>query len=250
MSGPGIHGTKTLAVPKGFDDRLQQALTLWNTTWSGRLGMRNPTPKPTAPVAPVTVPSVPVKPPSVTVTTPHTAVGGVTVPSPKVPSTGTKSDTRSPAALTLPRPPVSAPKASPSPGGTESLLTSSTLATLVYKTDASKIDTSEKNTCKSDTIGTTGTTGTTTTAATTTTEKPKSDTCILVLRGVSSMGRVSIGGGQIVIEGIHVTASITNDGTKPSYEAAVSVASASIGGIPVTIDEKGVHVAGQVLGLP
>ena len=63
------------------------------------------------------------------------------------------------------------------------------------------------------------------------------------------MGRVSLGGGQIVIEGIHVTASITNDGT-PSYKAAVSVASATIGGVPVTIDQDGVHVTGQGQGLP
>lgn len=257
FSGPGAHGTKTLAVPKGFDDRLQQALATWNTTWSGRLGMKKATPKATTPkattpAAPVTVPSSPVKPPSVTVTTPVPAVGGVTVPSPKLPSAGAMPATRSPASLTLPRPPAALPapnaKASPSAGGTESALSSSTLATLVYKTGGSKVDTSENNTCKSDTVAATGTTGTTTT--TTTADKPKSGTCILVLKGESSMGRVSIGGGAIVIDGIHVTASITNDGTTPSYDAAVSVASASIGGIPVTIDQSGVHVAGQGQGLP
>src|SRR5205814_7066446 len=106
----------------------------------------------------------------------------------------------------------------------------------------SKPDPSASNTCKSDTVGTTTTT--------TTVEKPKSGSCTLVLSGESSMGKVTIGDGQIVIEGIHVTASITNDGTKPSYEAAVSVASATIGGVPVTIDEDGVHVAGQGGGLP
>jgi hypothetical protein len=75
-------------------------------------------------------------------------------------------------------------------------------------------------------------------------------TYTLVTGGESSLGRVSIGGGQIVVEGIHVTASIANDGTTPTYKAAVSIASASIGGIPVTIDEDGVHVAGQGQGLP
>jgi hypothetical protein len=72
---------------------------------------------------------------------------------------------------------------------------------------------------------------------------------MLVTSGESSLGRVSLGGGQIVIEKIHVTASIANDGT-PTYKAAVSVGSASIGGIPVTIDESGVHVAGQGQALP
>jgi hypothetical protein len=76
---------------------------------------------------------------------------------------------------------------------------------------------------------------------------PKTNT--LVTSGESSVGRVSLGGGQIVIEGIHVTASIANDGT-PSYKAAVSVASATIGGVPVTIDQDGVHVATQGAGLP
>lgn len=71
----------------------------------------------------------------------------------------------------------------------------------------------------------------------------------LVTSGESRVGRVSIGDGQIAIEGIRVTASITNDGT-PADKAAVSIASASIGGVPVTIDQDGVHVSGQGAGLP
>ena len=253
--GPGPGGTETLAVPKGFDDLLQKALAAWNSKWDGRLGMTTATPKATTPVAPATVPSAPVKPPSVTVTTPDLPVGGVnpapsvTVPSPNFASAGPKDATRSPAAVTLPQQPslpaLPSKGAAPSPGGAESSLKSSTLATLVYKTDESKPDTSTSNTCKSDTVGTTGATTTTTEV-----EKPKSGSCTLVLSGESSMGKVTIGDGQIVIEGIHVTASITNDGTKPSYKASVSVASATIGGVPVTIDEDGVHVAGQGGGLP
>ena len=77
--------------------------------------------------------------------------------------------------------------------------------------------------------------------------EPKTDA--LVTRGESRLGRVIIGGGQIVLEGIHVTASITNDGT-PTEKAAVSVGAAAIGGVPVTIDQDGVHVAGQGQGLP
>ncbi len=71
----------------------------------------------------------------------------------------------------------------------------------------------------------------------------------LVTSGESRLGRVSLGGGQILIEGIHVSAKITNDGT-PSEEVTVSIGSATIGGVPVTIDEDGVHVAGQGQGLP
>jgi hypothetical protein len=71
----------------------------------------------------------------------------------------------------------------------------------------------------------------------------------LVTSGESRLGRVSLGGGQIVIEGIHVSAKITNDGT-PTEKVAISVGAASIGGVPVTIDQDGVHVAGQGQGLP
>jgi hypothetical protein len=74
-------------------------------------------------------------------------------------------------------------------------------------------------------------------------------TAALVTTGESSLGRVSLGGGQIVLEHIHVSASITNDGT-PTYKVAVSVGAATIGGVPVTIDEDGVHVSGQGQGLP
>jgi hypothetical protein len=71
----------------------------------------------------------------------------------------------------------------------------------------------------------------------------------LVTSGESRLGRVSLGGGQIVLEGIHVSASITNDGT-PIHKVAVVVGAATIGGVPVTIDQDGVHVAGQGQNLP
>jgi hypothetical protein len=76
---------------------------------------------------------------------------------------------------------------------------------------------------------------------------PKTDA--LVTSGESRLGRVSLGDGQIVIQGIHVSATITNDGT-PTEKIAVSVGAASIGGVPVTIDQDGVHVSGQGSNLP
>jgi len=71
----------------------------------------------------------------------------------------------------------------------------------------------------------------------------------LVTSGESRLGRVSLGGGQIVLEGIHVSATITNDGT-PTEKVAVFVGAATVGGVPVTIDQDGVHVAGQAQSLP
>jgi hypothetical protein len=223
LSGPGLpNGAPTLAVPKGFDGQLRQALAGWKAKWQGLAPKKKVTPTVTTPVATVTLPKAPlpkaplpkapapkvkvttpsatVTTPLATVTTPNDSAGGaspappVTVPSTSLPTVGASGAPRSMASAST-------------PGDGETLLTSSTMATLDSKTNT------------------------------------------LVTSGESSLGRVSLGGGQIVIEGIHVTASIANDGT-PSYKAAVSVASATIGGVPVTIDQDGVHVAGQGAGLP
>ena len=269
LSGPGLGGAKTLALPKGFDLRLRQALAGWKSTWQGPLGLTKPAapkrPAVTTPVGTVTVPKAPVTaqkpkvtPPAATVTTPlgtvttptpapRTAVGGatptppVTAPSITLPSAGAKGASRSLASSSTAQ---SASDSTPADG--ESLLESSTRATLVRGPDKP---------CQKDTSATDPTTTTKTTTAktkTTKTDTTESATCksyALVTSGESRLGRVSLGGGQIVIEGIHVTASISNDGT-PTYKAAVSVASATIGGVPVTIDQDGVHVAGQGQALP
>jgi hypothetical protein len=257
LSGPGPGGSKTLPVPNGFDLRLRQALGAWKAKWQAPLGLekpKKPTPAVTTPIATVTAPKVTVpKPrattPTATVTTPIATVTTptplptsgvspappVTVPSATLPSASATSASRSLASAPVP-PPASAS----TPADGESLLTSSTQATLVPDNDPAK-------TCKT----ATSTTATTKTAKTKA-AKAKPAPCktyTLVTSGESSLGRVVLGGGQIVIEGIHVTASIANDGT-PTYKAAVSVASATIGGVPVTIDQDGVHVAGQGQGLP
>jgi hypothetical protein len=213
LSAPGPTGAPTLPVPKGFDGRLRAALADWKSKWQGPLTPKKPpavttpvatvtlpkVPKPAAPKGKVTPPTATVTTPVATVTTPNATAGGspappVTVPA-TLPSVGASGAPRRLASASTP------------PKDGETLLTSSTMATLDSKTNT------------------------------------------LLTSGESSLGRVSLGGGAIVIEGIHVTASIANDGT-PSYKAAVSVASATIGGVPVTIDQDGVHVAGQGAGLP
>jgi hypothetical protein len=263
LSGPGPDGSKTLALPKGFDLRLRQALAGWKAKWQAPLGLERPkkpkpavatpagtvtipkvtVPKVTVPKAGVTTPSATVTTPIATVTTPtaQPPVSGVTPPPPPVtvpvPPTTLSSASAQDASRWLASRSTSQSESASAPADGESLLTSSTRATLVPDSDTAKADT-----CKTDT---------------TKTEKTKSHTAkagtcktyTLVTSGESSLGRVTLGGGQIVIEGIHVTASIANDGT-PTYKAAVSVASASIGGVPVTIDQDGVHVAGQGQGVP
>ena len=76
---------------------------------------------------------------------------------------------------------------------------------------------------------------------------PKSGS--VVTRGESSLGRVSLGNGQIVIRGIDVAVAVTNNG-KAKAKVAVDVGAASIGGVPVTIDQDGVKVKGQGSDLP
>jgi len=71
----------------------------------------------------------------------------------------------------------------------------------------------------------------------------------VVASGKSSLGTVNIGGGQIILKHIDVTVKITNRGT-PTGKAFVTIGSASVGGVPVTIDQNGVHVNGQGSDLP
>ncbi len=62
----------------------------------------------------------------------------------------------------------------------------------------------------------------------------------VVTSGESSLGTVNVGGGQIVLKHVDVTVSIVNTGSPKG----------TIGGVPVTIDQNGVHVNGQGAGLP
>ena len=71
----------------------------------------------------------------------------------------------------------------------------------------------------------------------------------VVASGESSLGTVKIGGGQIVLRHIDVTVKIVNRGA-PKGKAFVSIGAATIGGVPVTIDQDGVHVQGQGSDLP
>jgi hypothetical protein len=257
LSSPGLGGSKTLPAPKGFDKQLQKALAGWKTKYLNcpappktpplpKLPLPKP-PKVKAPTPPkVTTPTATVTTPVATVTTPKAATPStpsVSVPAPALPSTSvprTLSGVPSPCS------------ASGSGSDGESALTSSALGVLVpgpatANTDITKVDTSKLETTQTTTTTTEPDTSLTATTPTAWTPKPYT----LMLGGESSMGRVTLGHGQIVIDGIHVTASVANDGTAtPTYKANVSVASASIGGVPVTIDEHGVHVASQRQGLP
>jgi hypothetical protein len=254
MNGPSA---PKIAMPKGFDLKLRQALAGWKATWGGRLGLRKAVPPVSTPVGTVTVPKPAVPKTGVTVPKPKVTAPAATVTTPiatvttPLPVSPTPTVTVPPAPFPSQR--SSAPASSrslasasasdPPPADGLALLTSSTRATLEAtgkKAKAQKAAATSKGSKKKKK------------EKSAKSVEAKADTSpggTLVTSGESSVGRVSLGGGQIVIEGIHVTASITNDGT-PSYKSAVSVASATIGGVPVTIDQEGVHVAGQGQGIP
>jgi hypothetical protein len=206
----GPSGSSQMATPKEFNGRLRQALAAWKAKWQDRLRLTTPTGEMKTPTSTVAVTPT-VATPTATVTTPAATVTTPTVTVGVLPATPTVS-------VPLPAvPPAIAPHTATPSRSTSSASTAS-------GDGASLLESSSLSTLE-----------------------PKSEA--LVTSGESRVGRVSLGGGQIMIEGIHVAASITNDGT-PTNKVAVSVGAASIGGVPVTIDQDGVHVAGQSQSLP
>jgi len=69
-------------------------------------------------------------------------------------------------------------------------------------------------------------------------------TGILKLRGDSRVARVSLGSGAIVLHGVHTIITMIDDGTGPKSTMSMSVASAEVGGVPVSIGLDGVSVNG------
>ena len=210
----GSSSSFRMVVPKGFAKRLRVALAAWKAKWLVPLHLKPPVKAPPVKTPPVTTPSV---------TTPVATVPSVTVPT------------------------VSVPTALKSSSPTRTLASASSTPKKKTKTT------------------TTSTTTTSTTTSTTPAPSPSSpgngafesqteakldpSSGALVTDGESSLGTVSLGSGQIVIDGIDVTVTVTNSGT-PSDQIAVHVGGATIGGVPVTIDQDGVHVAGQSASLP
>ena len=75
-------------------------------------------------------------------------------------------------------------------------------------------------------------------------------TGILKLRGDSRVARISLGSGAIVLHGVHSIITMTDDGSGPQSTMSTDVASAEVGGVPVSIQPDGVTVNGtQVPGI-
>ena len=221
LSSPNMPASMKLAAPTAFDGKLRAALTAWKAKWQDRLRPQRPVGSGTRTI---TIPSATVPTPVGTVTRPAVTVPGVNAP-----------PTPSPPVAVPVTVPVSVPPV-PRSAAHENTAQSRSLAAAPAAPAASGSSSSSADGASL------------LESSTQSVLDPKTD--VLITTGESRLGRVTLGGGQIVIHGIHVIATITNNGKGPSYKVAISVASATIGGVPVTIDQDGVHIAGQVQGVP
>ena len=71
-----------------------------------------------------------------------------------------------------------------------------------------------------------------------------------VVDAVSTMRDVSLGGGAITIKSVTSVAHATSNGKTATGTASTTVSGMKIAGVPVTVDEKGLHVQGQGSGSP
>lgn len=68
---------------------------------------------------------------------------------------------------------------------------------------------------------------------------------LLSLTSEARLAEASFGGGQIAFKNVHFQLKLTNNGSTPQYSLAVDMGSATVGGVPVTVNQDGVAVNGQ-----
>lgn len=71
-----------------------------------------------------------------------------------------------------------------------------------------------------------------------------------VVDSVSVMRDVNLGGGALTIESVQSVAHAVTDGKTATGTASTTVQGMKVGGIPVTVDDQGIHVQGQGQTLP
>jgi hypothetical protein len=64
-----------------------------------------------------------------------------------------------------------------------------------------------------------------------------------ITESTSVLSNVDLGGGVVHIDSITSTAKVVTDGTKATVTGGTILTGATVGGVPVTIDQNGVHVA-------
>jgi hypothetical protein len=66
----------------------------------------------------------------------------------------------------------------------------------------------------------------------------------------STVQDLSLAGGQVTIGSARSTATVTVDGGHATTRGGTTVTGMTVGGVPVTVDGSGLHVAGQTVGNP
>ena len=64
------------------------------------------------------------------------------------------------------------------------------------------------------------------------------------------MRKVSLGGGAVTMDSVESVAHAVTTGKTATGTASTTVHGMKIGGVPVTLDDKGIHVQGQGQPLP
>lgn len=64
-----------------------------------------------------------------------------------------------------------------------------------------------------------------------------------ITESTSVLSNIDLGGGVVHIDSITSTAKVVTDGTKATVTGGTILSGATVGGVPVTIDQDGVHVA-------
>ncbi|HZQ85755.1 MAG TPA: hypothetical protein VFA83_12995 [Acidimicrobiales bacterium] len=75
------------------------------------------------------------------------------------------------------------------------------------------------------------------------TSHSEAKTAQAITESTSVLSNVDLGGGVVHIDSITSTAKVVTDGTKATVTGGTILTGATVGGVPVTIDQDGVHVA-------
>ncbi len=218
--------TIRIAAPKGFSARLRRLLAAWKATWLPRLNLKLPA---------VTTPGVKLKVRSLSSagSSPATGQPSATLPTGTLPTATVPGVT----VPTVTVPTVTAPT------------TASGKTSAKHKKKASHHKRHKKKKGGSGSSSPPSSKGDGQALMESTTSAGFDPSGAMLATGESSLASVSIGSGQIVLQGLDTSVSVTNHG-KPADKISVTIGGASIGGVPVTIDQDGVHVAGQGGALP
>ena len=75
------------------------------------------------------------------------------------------------------------------------------------------------------------------------TSHSEAKTAQAITESTSVLSNIDLGGGVVHIDSITSTAKVVTDGTKATVTGGTIISGATVGGVPVTIDQDGVHVA-------